>query len=66
VTHAFQSGQAIKAVISHTEEKLAVQSGTDASKVKKYFSVREDWVGRVLYINGEEYAFEFKSHSGAA
>ena len=63
VAKAFRSGQAVKAVIAHSENPAAVQAGKDASQIPKSFSVREDWQGRVLSIDGESYAFEFKRKS---
>ena len=60
VAKAYRECQAVRAVIAHSENALAVQAGENASQIPKSFSVREDWQGRVLSIEGEHYAFEFK------
>ena len=60
VTAAFGKGQPVKAVIAHSADPAAVQAGKDASQIAKTFSVREDWQGRVLSIDGENFAFEFR------
>jgi len=59
VRRAFASKQQVRLVISHTDKPDQVQAGIDASTVRKSFSLREDWVGRVSRIEGEEYEFEF-------
>jgi hypothetical protein len=60
VTNAFLTQQLLKAVIVHTDEVDVIESGADASKVKKSFSIKEDWRGRVQSIEGENYIFEFE------
>lgn len=59
VQRAFTSHQQVRLVISHSDKPDEVQAGTNASTVRKSFSVREDWIGRVSRIDGEEYEFEF-------
>lgn len=60
VAHAFAFAQNVKVVIAHATDIGAIESGMDASTVKKSFSVRADWCGRVKSIDGEEYVFEFE------
>jgi len=50
----------IRLVISSTEQKDHVESGGDASKVKKDFHVREDLVGRVVEYDGDDYVVRFR------
>jgi len=59
VAQAFATGQDIKLVISHTTEADAVQAGIDASTIKKTFSIKEDWVGKVSAVVGDDYEFRF-------
>jgi hypothetical protein len=56
---AFSTQQPIKVVIAHTTETDKVESGADASALKKWFSIKKDWIGRVASIAGDEYVFEF-------
>ena len=59
VSRAFASNQQVRLVISHTNKIDQVQAGMDASTVRKSFSIKEDWVGRVSRVDGEEYEIEF-------
>ena len=59
VAKAFAEQQPVKVVIARTTESAAVQTGADASTLKKTFSIKEDWHGRVSAIDGENYEFEF-------
>ena len=59
VSRALASNQRGRLVISHTGHPDRIQAGVNASTVRKSFSVKEDWVGRVSRIDGEEYEFEF-------
>ena len=60
VVRALRESQRVKAVIAHAKRPEQVQEGGDASRIEKTFSVREDWIGKVLYVEGENYAFEFQ------
>ena len=57
---AFGSAQIVRAVIARTDDTAAVERGEDASKLKKTFSVKEDWFGRVVVWDGENYEIEFE------
>lgn len=59
VTAAFNTKQPIKLVIARTESTDAVESGADASVLKKAFSIKKDWIGRVVSLEGDDYVFEF-------
>jgi hypothetical protein len=59
VETAFSTKQPIKVVIAHTTETDEVESGADASTLKKWFSIKKDWIGRVASIAEDEYVFEF-------
>ena len=53
----------IRLVISSTEHKDHIESGGDASKVKKEFHVRADLVGQVVESDGDNYVVRFKQAS---
>ena len=59
VNNAFNTNQIIKVVIVRTDQINQVESGVDASKLKKTFSIKKDWIGKVTSINEDEYEFEF-------
>src|SRR5512139_2187409 len=59
VATAFSTQQPIKAVIAQTTETDKVEPGADASALKKWFSIKKEWIGRVVSIAGDEYVFEF-------
>lgn len=62
---AFKTGQVLRAVIAKVSAKdeAAIESGADASKVRKEFSVKKDWYGKVVAWNGEDYVIEFIDRS---
>ena len=60
IANAFKTKQAIRLVIAHTTQTKDVQSGVDASKLKKTFHVREDLIGEVIEANEDTYAIRFK------
>ena len=64
VTKAFERGAAVRLVLARTLESDRVQGGEDGSKIPKTFGVRDDLVGRVSEIDGENYVIEFRK--GAA
>jgi hypothetical protein len=59
VTNAFATQQPVRVVISHTKQAAEVEAGADASTLHKTFSVRDDWIGRVLLVEGDNYMFRF-------
>jgi hypothetical protein len=59
VANAYHTKQKIKLVMVSTPEIDKVETGMDASRLKKAFSVREDLIGEVMEIDGESYVFRF-------
>lgn len=61
VTEAFNNDQNVRLIIVAAAEKTeAVQSGSDASTIKKSSRVRPELIGRVTKIYGEEYCISFE------
>jgi hypothetical protein len=58
--HAFESKQTIRAVIAKADDTPSIDAGTDASKLKNSFSVKEDWYGNVIEFDGRNVAIEFR------
>jgi hypothetical protein len=58
--HAFESKQTIRAVIAKADDAASIDAGADASKVKKTFSVKDDWYGNVVEFDGRNVAIEFR------
>jgi hypothetical protein len=56
----------VRLIISSTEETEHVESGDDASKVKKDFHLREDLVGQVVEYDGNNYVIRFTSAGAGA
>jgi len=52
--------QVIRLVMAHSHDPAAVDSGQDASKIKKSFEPREDWLGKLILWDGENYEIEFR------
>lgn len=59
VINAFNTSQDIKVVIARTDQIDEVESGADASKLKNSFAIKEDWIGKVTSVAGDEYEFKF-------
>lgn len=57
---AYECNAKVRLVIARTLQTERVQSGEDASKIPKTFAVREDLVGHVTEIDGENYVIEFR------
>ena len=58
---AKETDQVIRVVLARTESPDAVESGKDASKLKNTFSVKEDWFGKLIVWDGDNYEIEFTS-----
>jgi hypothetical protein len=56
---AFENKQPVRVVITHTPDTGPIQAGSGASKVRKTFSVRPDWIGTVEAFDGDYYAIRF-------
>lgn len=59
IAKAFESQVNISLVIVRTDDVDGVESGADASKLKKDFYLKEEVVGKVIEWDGERYAFRF-------
>jgi hypothetical protein len=57
---AFKEKSPVRLIVVRTDEVDKVESGEDASKIKKEFHPREDLVGQVIEWDGSHYAFQFK------
>ncbi len=51
---------AVRLVIVSTEDTAKVDSGEDASRLRKSFHIREDFVGQVVSFDGDAYVIDFK------
>jgi len=60
VSQAYTSRAKVRLVIVRTDDVARVQAGEDASLVKKEFFLREDLVGEVAELKGDEYVFQFR------
>ena len=59
VARAFKEKSEVRLVVATTEDEAYVESGQDASRINKYFHVREDLIGRVVEYDGDVYVFRF-------
>lgn len=59
VARAFAERRQVRLVIASTSETSLVQNGGDASKIKKQFEAKVDFVGVVAALDGEDYVFRF-------
>ena len=55
VIRAFESGASVRLVLARALEPDRVQRGEDGSKIPKTFAVRDDLIGRVAEVDGEDY-----------
>ena len=60
ITNAFKTKQAIRLVVATTTQTKDVESGVDASNLKKVFHVREDLIGEVIEATADTYAIRFR------
>jgi len=60
IANALKTKQAIRLVIADTRQTQDVESGADASTVKKTFYVRDDLVGEVIEATEDTYAIRFR------
>jgi hypothetical protein len=61
VAAAYRERKPVRLVVARTDDTAHVQSGGDASKIKKDFHVRDDLIGEVVEFDGENYVFRFIS-----
>jgi hypothetical protein len=60
ISDAYERRSPVRLVVVQTESIDHVDSGEDASKVKKDFSARDDLVGEVTEFDGENYVIRFR------
>ena len=63
IDKAFKTDQAVRAVIARTDNEEGVKNGEDASKFKNTFSIKKDWVGKVILWDGDDFEIEFIDQS---
>lgn len=57
---AFRKRSVVRLVVASTQAIEHIQSGHDASKVKKSFDPRLDLIGEVAALEDQEYMFRFR------
>ena len=60
VAKAYAEGSRVRLVIVKTSETPRVEAGDDASNIDKEFFVRDDLVGEVSELEGNQYVFRFR------
>jgi hypothetical protein len=60
VTKAFDEGLTVRLVIVRTEDTDVVDSGADASRIKKHFFIREEFRGTIMSFDGDNYVIDYK------
>jgi hypothetical protein len=60
VHKAFSDKATVRLVIVKTDEVARVEGGEDASTIKKEFFLRDDLVGCVSELSGDQYVFQFR------
>ena len=58
LTKARSEGLPVRIVIASAENPKEVETATDASKIKKTFHIRKDWVGNVALFDGDNFDIE--------
>jgi hypothetical protein len=59
IEKAYNTNQPARAVIARTDDEEAIRRGEDASKLKNRFHIREDWIGKVILWDGDNFEIEF-------
>lgn len=59
IAEAFSKRSKVRLVVVSTLGSEHVQSGNDASEVKKDFDAKTEFVGEVTDLNGDNYVFRF-------
>ena len=60
IAEAFSSSRTIRLVMAYAADPDYVKSGGDASKTKKTYDVKPDWIGKVVSFDGDEYVIRFR------
>lgn len=66
IARAFAEKSLVRLVIASTVNTAHIETGEDASKVKKDFHVREDLIGQVTELDGEKYVLRFSKQKGGS
>lgn len=53
----------VRLVMARAEDTDAIDSGSDASVVKKTYTAREDVIGKVVEFDGDRFRVEFKQRN---
>lgn len=59
IAEAFAKRSKVMLVVASTLETSHVQSGEEASKIKKDFDPKQELIGEVVELEGENYVFRF-------
>ncbi len=59
IERAYREDLPVCPVIARAEDPEAINSGIDASSVKKTFAARQDLIGRVVSFDGDRFRIEF-------
>ena len=60
VADAFNNKLPVRLVIATADDTTVVDSGNDASKVKKTFHTRPDMIGRITHFDGDKFIIDFQ------
>ncbi len=60
IEDAMKNGRTVRLVIATANDTAMVDSGNDASKVKKTFHTRPDMTGRISYFDGDKFVIDFQ------
>ena len=60
IEDAFKTNRPIRLVLAITEDTATVDSGQDASKVKKEFSTKPQMVGHITSYDGDRFIIDFQ------
>ncbi|WP_426174913.1 hypothetical protein [Massilia sp. TWR1-2-2] len=60
IAEAFERKSPVRLVVVQTDNIDHVESGEDASRVKKDFSARDDLVGEVVLLENDNYVVSFR------
>jgi hypothetical protein len=60
IAKAYDTNQPVRVVIARADDEEAIRKGQDASKVKKKFHIKKDWLGKVTVWDGDQFEIEFR------
>jgi len=62
VEDAFKNNRPVRIVIARTEDTALIDSGHDASKVKKEFYTKPKMTGRITHFDGDKFIIDFRKN----